>query len=161
MRSKLAAVNSLDGVSEKTIELAPWSVQSLPEGIGAGNYNDYDQRFGLWYPSAGWELAAGSIELVRFKQMARPELVVQWLSHRDYTSLNLPELLSLGYQFPDEQRRGSIVTLGATASLCHPVLDGYPVWRSLELWFYCLVAGGEEDRGGYPRSCRFAVKRLS
>ena len=159
-----ANTDPLDGTFERTLALPTWTALTLHEGIAFCEFNECNEKITRWYPSEGWNLRSQDVELIRFNKMAKPEEVIPWLQGRGYVPIGLPELLSIGCHYPDEQRQGNIIALEAPkfdGLSYYPVLCGYPVWRSLDLWLYILVAGGQEHLGGLLPANRFAVKKIA
>ena len=111
---------------------------SVKEAVSAGKYDwENDDINDKNFPSKRSGLAQIDIRLVHFNKDMSSEDVLKELDKMGLRPAELPELLALGAEYPDEQRKYPIVALGS-------------VWRG---WggsrvVPCLVRGGGERYTG-------------
>lgn len=88
--------------------------QSLHKMIAEGVYDEVSGDInGRNFPLRGWGCKAVKLTLIQFERALTPLEAVTPMSGRGYRSATIEELLALGKEQPDLQRRIPIVGLGS------------------------------------------------
>ena len=145
----LEVIMSLEGQSIKLIEEGVFRVkiddQTIEEMIKVGHYDHIESEVisiitsKQYFPVTKREIGEKEIYLVHFDLSEPPlghristEKVLRELDKKGFRPAELPELLALGVQYPDLQRKFDIIALGTICSI--PTGLGFNFRYGFSLW---------------------------